>query len=469
MPQTKILSHKEIIVWILCLAAIAVGAKNFEIGLSIDAPFYSAVSRNIARSGNWLEMSASTPDFVPYAEHPHLGYWTQALFFKFFGASDPVARVPSQIFYVLCMLVLFFAIRRLSSQATAIWTIILLWSWDRFSNFFSNAYLDPGLLFFSGTSLFLVATNRKPKLLFLAGMLLGLGFMQKAMVNFGFGPAFAYLFLKDMRKDFKQSIQSLGIFVCGLFLVLGLYFLLIKTSTVPNFFELYWASQSKQRFGNRWDWHRLWGAKYWWQLLRDTHFMLPLALLALPNIKKMTVQLPFILFTTFTIMYACANLNGGQYWITILPWLAWLIAENLLTKIPLDSTHLVPITQTLAITLLFLVQYTPFRVHGVKPPVEVESISTLKEKTKATQLIVDNYPFKSNFGDAGVYVWYNDLPARYPELDTIPTASQDSIYLLLQADESRKSALKSQGWCLTHSFEKTSLWLSCSASAHFLY
>ncbi len=467
MQMTARLSTKEVVLWILCLAMIAVGAKNFEIGFSIDAPFYSAVSRNMARSGNWIEMSASTPDFVPYAEHPHLGYWTQSVFFKLFGATDPVARIPSQLFYVLCMLVLFFGIRKLSNQSTAVWTILLLWSWDRFSNYFSNAYLDPGLLFFSGSSLFIVACKKSKNWIFAAGVLLGLGFMQKAMVNAGFGPAFAFLFLSQAKVDFKQSIKSVLVFIAGLLAVLAVYFILIKTSTVPNFFEIYWASQSKQRFGNRWDWHRLWGAKYWWQLLKDTHFMAPLALLCLPNLKKPSVQLPLILIATFSTMYACANLNGGQYWITILPWLAWLIAENLLVNIPVDCTKLLPVSKNLAIALLFLVQYTPFRVHGVKPPVEVEAITAIKNKTNAKFLIVDNYPLKSNFGDAGVYVWYNDLTAKYPSVEEIPRAELDSIYLLLNSDENRKNTLTRNGWCAIKKFEKTSVWLPCQSPILF--
>lgn len=459
MPAS--LSHREILIWILCLAAIAVGAKNFEIGMSIDAPFYSSVSRHMARTGEWIEMSAETPDFVPYAEHPHLGYWTQALFFKAFGATDPIARIPGQIFYVLCLLMLFYGIRHLSSEKTAIWTILLLWSWDRFSNFFSNAYLDPGLLFFSGTSLFLYTTTKNRALQFLAGMLLALGFMQKGMVNLGFGPAFAFVFFRQAKVDFRQSLKTVLIFFLSFFSVLLLYFILIKTSHVPEFFDLYWKSQSKQRFGSRWDWSRLWGTKYWGLLLKDTHYFLPLALLALFRVKNFTVLLPLILLTTFTVLYASANLNGGQYWITILPWLAWLIAENLLARIPVDTKKLIPISRNLAIALLFVVQYIPLRIHGAKPPDEVAVLDTLKKSHQATELIIDNYPYPSNFGDAGVYVWYNDLPAVYPKPEEVSLARTQSLYLLLNPAPERKAALKTQGWCLAQEFQKSSVWEAC--------
>ncbi len=465
MTDSKALPFKEILLWIVCLAMLAVGAKNFEIGMSVDAPFYSSVSRNIARSGEWLVMSASTPDFIPYAEHPHLGYWTQAIFFKLFGATDPVARIPGQIFYVLCMLMLFFGIRRLSSEKTAVWTLILLWSFDRFSNFFSNAYLDPGLLFFSGSSLFLFTNPtdkpRKKSILFLAGLLLGLGFMQKGMVNLGFGPAFAWVWFREARRDFSVSLKTLVWFFSGMFFILGLYYLTVRFSSVPNFFEIYWASQSKQRFGTRWDWQRLVGLKYWSLLLKDSHFLLPLIFFSLFRLKKLSVQIPLILLVTFSILYACANLNGGQYWITILPWVAWLIAENLLVRIPIPHRMLVTGTRYLSIALLFLVQYTPLRVHGAKPPEEIETLRTRKLAIQAKGLYIDNYPLPSNFGDAGVYVWYVDLEAVYPPLQDVPPAERRTLYLLLNSEKARIETLKNQGWCLETQFIKSSLWEDC--------
>ncbi len=94
------LPSRQLWVWILSLAALAVGARNFEEGMSIDGPLYAAIARNIARSGEWFFLHGGVPDFVPFVEHTHLGFWIQALFLRFFRL--PIGRLASRATSFMC-------------------------------------------------------------------------------------------------------------------------------------------------------------------------------------------------------------------------------------------------------------------------------------------------------------------------------------------------------------------------------
>ena len=83
----KNFSFVQAFVWILCLAAVSVGLKNFEPGISIDGPIFATVARNIARTGEWWLLDCSVPDLVPFAVHPHLGFWILAAVFKILPAT----------------------------------------------------------------------------------------------------------------------------------------------------------------------------------------------------------------------------------------------------------------------------------------------------------------------------------------------------------------------------------------------
>ncbi len=101
----------RLLVWIASLAFLSVGARNFEPGLSVDGPLYCTIARNIVRTGEWFYLYGGVPDFVPYAEHPHLGFWGLALWFKLFPMEDWAARIPGHLFYIGFLTLLFLFVR----------------------------------------------------------------------------------------------------------------------------------------------------------------------------------------------------------------------------------------------------------------------------------------------------------------------------------------------------------------------
>ena len=161
--QEPRLNQGSVLSWILCLGALAVGARNFEQGgLGPDGPHYALIARGMAQTGEWLWMQGTVPKFQPSADYPHLGIWLLALVFKIFPAADWSARLVGIGFYLAFLGVFFRLLRLTLGVRPAVVGVLALWTMDRFSNYFSNVYLDPGLLFFGTSSLLLLyeATRR---------------------------------------------------------------------------------------------------------------------------------------------------------------------------------------------------------------------------------------------------------------------------------------------------------------------
>src|SRR5690606_5678928 len=111
------------------------------------------------------------------------------------------------------------------------------------------------------------------------------------------------------------------------------------------------------------------------RLGRDTSWFIvaiPFCLMALyqkANRKGLLITLSFLISTLF--MYAPASRVGGQYWLLIMPPMAiFLGAGFALTawgkKINPRKTS--KITQGIALALVLLVQYLPFRTHVSRYP-----------------------------------------------------------------------------------------------------
>src|SRR4051794_15500901 len=135
--MSRPLRPRSVWLWILALASLSVGARNFELGLSMDAPLYATIARGIARSHHWFRLTTDIPEFHPFAEHPHFGFWVLAVFFRLLPIGDWSARIPGHLCYVGFLAMFFFAMRRHAGQRVAVLGVVLLWSWYLFSNIFS--------------------------------------------------------------------------------------------------------------------------------------------------------------------------------------------------------------------------------------------------------------------------------------------------------------------------------------------
>jgi 4-amino-4-deoxy-L-arabinose transferase-like glycosyltransferase len=460
------------LIWIVCLAFLSVGARNFEVGLSIDAPLYASIARNMVRTGEWFRMYGGVPDFVPYTEHTHLGFWMIALVFKLLPAADWSARILGHLYYLAFLTVFFLYLQRVSGLKVAVWAVLLLWSWPLFSNFFSNVYLDPGTLFFGSLALLLWEAchrERRAALAPLAGLSLGVCAIYKGLTVLGFLPAWLVVAAVHRLPGEPplEIVKRWGAAFLGALLPCALYLAALRTSHVPDFLSLYWNRQMTLRFSQTWSWSGLFQARFWWAILRDTHFLAPLAFTAfLPGRSRHHLWLPATLLLSFILMYAPADRIANQYWLMLLPWLAWLIAEGALSRIPFAPGKIIRGTAWAALIAVCLIQYVPVRTHRAEPPLETEELQRLRREGGIRKLTVDAWPGQATFIVGSPFAWYADLEVDYGDRGRLVPSAPDRAYLQLIGGNSRPTQerdieLRRAGWCPHRTYPHSRLLLAC--------
>lgn len=449
------------LLWIAALALLAVGAKNFESGLTVDAPLYALLARGIVRTHDWFFLRGSVPAMQPFVEHPHLGLWLIAGVFKVLPAADWSARIVGHLFYFGFLSLFFVYLRRKTDEATAVGAVLLLWIWFRFANFFSNVYLDPGALFFGAAALFLFdwALAGKVRWAFAAGASLALCTMVKGLTVLGFLPGFAVLAWPHLRSP--RLARAVGALLAGTCLVLGLYYLGIRASAVPDFLTLYWQKQWVHRFERQWDW---WGVvkwSFWRPLLNDTYYLTLLApFVFLKALQRKAAILPLVLVVFFIAMFAPAGRDGAHYRLMILPWIAWMVSGAVASNFAWNRAAVVRGTTIFCVVAVLVLQYIPNRTHGFSPPEEVNVLQRFQREHRISQLIFDMSPEPFDFTYNDFYSWYVDLPIQ-DVTDAVPAARADTAYLLFHSQPARESQVAAAGWCRYDRFGPNTLWLAC--------
>ncbi len=469
--------HKSsLLLWILCLAFLSVGARNFERGLSVDGPLYGSISRHIAETGEWFEMDGQVPDFKPFYEHTHLGFWIQALVFKILPAEDWSARILGHVYYVLFLFFLFRWIAQSLTQKAACVAVLLLWLWPVVSNYFSNNYLDPGTLLLGSAGVWCLQNSLRMSHLksavlwgFTAGLCLGLCTIYKGLTVLGFGPAAAFLVFEAILKR-SQSPKRVAVVVLsclGLMLLpVLLYLLALKHSSVPNFMTMYFHRQWTGRFQQEMGLGAFFRADFWWVLLRNTHFIGVLSLWGMYRAfrEKTAERVPAILLISFILMFAPANRIGYQYSLMLLPWVAWLVAFSLEPYLKFDVLSVMKKTSILSVTLVCVVQYLPFPTHKSFPPEELNVLRRLNENGhEIKKIIFDNHDGWVDFTHSAPFPWYGRFEIEYKGAEkAVPTSRREWAYLVEHRSSLDRQQLVKNGWCPHEELKERALWIACS-------
>tara|TARA_B100001750_G_C15500514_1_gene596880 strand:- start:172 stop:1788 length:1617 start_codon:yes stop_codon:yes gene_type:complete len=109
-------------------------AGMFNPIMEIDAMQFASMSREMLRGENFLHL---LDNGQPYLDKPPLIFWVTALFFKFFGASDFVYRLPSILFSLITIYATYRFSRLYYSRCTALTSALILASCQAF--FIMNA------------------------------------------------------------------------------------------------------------------------------------------------------------------------------------------------------------------------------------------------------------------------------------------------------------------------------------------
>jgi len=464
-PQS--LTPFRALIWIFCLAFLSVGLRNFEVGISIDGPLYATIARNIAQTGEWFRLYGNVPDFEPFAEHPHLGFWLWATVFKVLPIEDWAARTLGHLYYVGFMWMLFLYVRSIANEKVAAWSVVILWAFSQFSNFFSNIYLDPGCLFFGVASVFLFELSLRKSQMFLcvlSGVCLALSTLYKGLTVVGFLPVYVVILILAYEKPWRRLVTYTALSLFSSFIVFLAYYLAIRSSSIPNFLELYWQNQVTNRFAQDTERSSFFNKYYWIDLQRHTHYLAPLVVISLIYLKKgKRILIPLTLLITFNLIFAMANRVGGQYMVMVLPWIAWLLAEVFATVFPASPRRLAGVTTAFCILGVFVVQYLPFRTHAARPSTAKLEIRKLSDQKAISHVILD-IPLTPNlsFVTSSSYAWYGNVDVDYYiSKNKIPDPNLDTGYLIHHYFNTRTPALRQKGWCPYERFKYETLWLSC--------
>jgi len=226
---------------------------------------------------------------------------------------------------------------------------------------------------------------------------------------------------------------------------------------------LYWDRQMTHRFSSHLSTvTTYWKGNYFTYLLKDTNYLFPLVLLAAFFGRKKSLLVPVTLFVTFYLMFAPTGRVRGQYWLYVLPSVAWLISVGAQRWV---GNPVVLRRATLLISLLAVafIQYLPFRTHGREVAVEAPLLRELGRKGK-TQLWLGLKPEDANFVNSCPYAWYGDIPIEYnTPAEALTPAEPSHLYLLRDRSLRAPEAMTAARWCLVKNFETTSLWQKCGS------
>ena len=213
--------------WCIALLVLVYLSGMF-VPLTGDAGKYAAISRNIVESGDWINLQIH---HQAYDQKPHLLFWLGAIFFKLFGMSAFVFKLPVFLFSFLG----FYSTYRLGSllynRQTGLLAMLILFSseiWILFSNDIHTDILMASATVFGLWQLFLFLKEKKKRQFVLGFAGIGLAIMSKGIIALTV-PVFAIGTHLLVRKEYRELFHPrwlLGIPILTLFFlptVIGIY------------------------------------------------------------------------------------------------------------------------------------------------------------------------------------------------------------------------------------------------------
>jgi 4-amino-4-deoxy-L-arabinose transferase-like glycosyltransferase len=211
---------------------------------------YAHTAYMMAVTNDWI-----TPYYdigIPFWGKPPFSFWVEAVSYKIFGMHDFSGRVPSLIFTLLTMGLIFIYLKTFYHKKTALWGVIV------YSTFLlvyalSGAVLTDPYLGFSTTlsmiSFIMVLRDKKAywKYLFFIG--LAIGMLAKgplAIVIVGGGIAFWILF--DFKKRLRELLRFPWISGTILLLIISIPWYVLAELKTPGFLDYFIVGEHFKRF-----------------------------------------------------------------------------------------------------------------------------------------------------------------------------------------------------------------------------
>ena len=91
--------------------------------LDPDAGIYAMITKNMVRSGDYLNLYFQDKDWL---DKPHFPFWVTAAFFKLFGISTWAYKLPGILFALLGALYTYLFTKQQYNKTTALWATLML-------------------------------------------------------------------------------------------------------------------------------------------------------------------------------------------------------------------------------------------------------------------------------------------------------------------------------------------------------
>jgi len=191
-----------------------------------DEARYAEIAKNHLKTTVWLVPQAGGPDdsqtlfhstlnngvtLSPYFWKPPLHPWIIAIFFKLFGQSEFITRLPSLLFSFASLIFIYLISNKLfpKNRGVGLLSALLLACTNDFSFISSQGIAESQLLFLSLASIYFLI-NKKPKI-FLSALFISLAFMTKSFGTFWLYPLCLYLIFKNSTNKTSNILKWLTI------------------------------------------------------------------------------------------------------------------------------------------------------------------------------------------------------------------------------------------------------------------
>ena len=265
MPELASPSRGTLIFLALLLAAVWFGTLDMRKLVRPDEGRYAEIPREMVATGDWLTPRLNA---IKYFEKPPLQYWATAVAYTLFGEHHWSARLWPAMTGLLCVLLIYFAGRRLFGEVTGFYAALILASSPGFIIVAQINTLDMGLTLFMTATLmcFLLGltdtANKNSPWILAAWASAALAVLSKGLIGIVLpaGVIGAYVLLQRDWRLLARLRWGWGLLI--FFAIAAPWFVLVQQAN-PEFFDFFFIHEHLDRWRTKI--HRRQGA--WWYFL----------------------------------------------------------------------------------------------------------------------------------------------------------------------------------------------------------
>ncbi len=414
-------------------------------GINYDSTTYAVIARNLADGGNPFYLIFTKYFLMPFADHPPLAIWLNAVVFSFVGAADSTARIAGQLLTIGNILLVYSIARMYTIPARAFFSGLVLLLTYNFMQIGNSSLLEMPLTFFGLAAILLllrVMLYHETRVgFFMVGIFLGLAWLSKGVVAAPFFIAIAVTVL--LRRPQWLRTQPFWLMPLAAIFMIGGHLLVDFITTGGYFFERYFMVQ----IGRGIEGVGVANKAHWYDFtVRFAKMYLPFILLLPVGVylgfrRRIIELLPIgVALGMFIVFYSLSNRLYYHYFypayalaapLASLPIIIWL-SDTVAKKI-------IPIFVVLWITTGLVLSILNVPIHHVRRPEVYEAREKITEYLESHSggsdgLVIGQGDIDWDLVAKIAWYWQSDVlqVESLHEADSILTASSDFAYIVMK-------------------------------------